>query len=117
MNERRSAARRPPLEETMPYERLAAFGVAPESAAREVLDASFEMTPAQLADPELRGAWEDLRTSRTRLFVDFFLVDLPDEATAAGGADAAAPLPLPWAFLQRLAAKLPDFDGNGVDER
>jgi hypothetical protein len=86
-----------------PYRTLARFGVNPDSTANAVADASFEMSAEDLANPAIAHAWESLRTTRSRLLVDFFGYELPEPAPAAQTPEAAAPPPLPYGFLCRLA--------------
>ena len=64
-----------------PYDALAGVGITPESSMREVMDASFDLMAQGLMTPEMRQAWDELRFTQRRLFVDFFLyqVDLPTE--------------------------------------
>jgi hypothetical protein len=96
-----------PPEEAFAYRCLARFGITPESSAREVLDASFEMSPEELRDERINRAWESLRSSRTRLELDFFLLDLAATApppTASSG----EPLPaLPWKLVLDLSQAQP----------
>jgi hypothetical protein len=92
-----------------PYEAMHRFGITPSSSAREVLDASFDMTPDDLRDAALNQAWELLRRPASRLLVDFFCYHLPEPAAPRGVAQAgdAPALPLPWAFLHALAFAAP----------
>jgi|HubBroStandDraft_3_1064219.scaffolds.fasta_scaffold03777_2 hypothetical protein len=113
-----------PAEEASAYRLLGRFGITPLSPARAVLDVTFEMRPEELQDPELNRAWESLRTPRTRLELDFFLLDLPqDGEPSPGPAPALAPaaeppeLPLPRQLLAALArAEPPALPGEAPAE-
>ena len=96
-----------PWDGDFPYEVLRRFGVTPDSPADAVQDASFEMTPEDLADANVNLAWEQLRVPRRRLLIDFFCYQLPPEAPAADQTAAAAYYPLPWAFVRKLAQTPP----------
>jgi hypothetical protein len=107
-----------PDEEASAYRLLGRFGITPLSPARAVFDVTFEMRPEELSDPELNRAWESLRTPRTRLELDFFLLDLADGGEP-GPAPAAEPpeLLLPRQLLAALArAELPALPGAAPAE-
>lgn len=87
----------------LPYRTLARLGITPESTAKQVLDASFDMTPDDLRDDRVNAAWESLRSSRRRLIVDFFAYLLPEEPPPEA-APGPGPMPaLPWAALRDIA--------------
>jgi hypothetical protein len=98
-----------PWDGDFPYLVLARFGLTPRSTAREVLDASLDMTPEDLADERVNGAWESLRTTRSRLLLDFFCPALPAEPPPAPRPAGAAP-PLPWDYFQALAEAWPEVE-------
>ena len=68
-----------------PYDVLAAAGITPESSMKEVMEASFDLMSQGMMTPEVRRAWDELRLTPRRLFVDFFLyqVDLMAEIDQA----------------------------------
>jgi len=88
-----------------PYALLARFGVARDSTIARVLDASYEMTPEELATPAINEAWEALRTIRQRVHVDLLDPALPPGPPAA--ASTFEPY-VPWRLLAELAAPDPD---------
>ena len=66
-----------------PYEVLEGTKISPQSTHLEILDASLELQASQAMSPELRRAWDQVRTPGERLAVDFFLynpaLSRPDE--------------------------------------
>ncbi len=99
-------------EDDLPYRALAHLGIKPDSTAREVLDASFDMTPEDARDGRINAAWESLRSSRRRLVVDFFGYRLPEEPPPEPVSDPGLIPPLPWGALQAIA----DDVGSALDE-
>ncbi len=92
-----------------PYDLLAEAGVGPSSSMKEILDASYLLMERRWS-PEVRGAWDELRTVERRLAVDFLLydVDIAAEASSARRAVLAA-------LRQQLRtnpAELFDLDGE-----
>ena len=75
-----------------PYDLLAEAGVGPGSSMKDILDASFHLMEQGRWSPEVRGAWDELRTVERRLAVDFLLydVDISAEASSARQAVLAA---------------------------
>jgi hypothetical protein len=97
-----------PWDGEFPYRVLERFGVAPDSPAEVVQDASFEMTAADMADAGVNLAWEQLRVPRRRLVSDFLCYHLPLEAPPSRrGAGRSGEYPLPWAFVRALAQTPP----------
>jgi hypothetical protein len=104
---------------TFPYDALAAVGITPESSAKEILDASYELMARGLMTPAVRRAWDELRAPDRRLVADFFMyeVDLPSEITAAaerierellGGPCTSAELSVPALIAAELASVCDD---------
>jgi hypothetical protein len=60
-------------EDVFPYDALSSVRITPTSSAKEIMDASFELMEKGQMTPQLRQAWDDLRITRRRLLVDFFL--------------------------------------------
>lgn len=87
------------------YAVLARFGVTPDSSIAQVLDASFEMSPADHASPAVNEAWESLRTVRQRILIDLFDPTLPPAPPALA---PAADTHIPWQLLAELATPDPD---------
>lgn len=93
-----------------PYHVLARFGLTPRSSAREVLDASYDMTADDLGDPVIAAAWTRLRVTLTRLVADCFWID---SSTPSGSllpspsARDRVSVAIPWHRLWRIAATLP----------
>lgn len=75
-----------------PYDLLAEAGIGPSSSMKEILDASFLLMEQGRWSPEVRRAWDELRTIERRLEVDFLLydVDIGTEASSARQAVLAA---------------------------
>lgn len=71
-----------------PYDLLADAGVDPDSSMKEILDASFLLMEKGRWSPEVRGAWDELRTVERRLAVDFLRYDVDIGAEAAGAGQA-----------------------------
>lgn len=92
-----------PWENGNPYVLLAGCGVRPNSTLAEVLDASYELPPN---DEAANRAWENLRTVRKRLTVDFFAYTL---RPAPFDAPVPEPHPLPYALLHQWAHSLDGF--------
>ncbi|HEX2300998.1 MAG TPA: hypothetical protein VHH34_21230 [Pseudonocardiaceae bacterium] len=59
-----------------PYDLLAAAGVGPNSSMKEILDASFLLMEQGRWSPQVRAAWDELRTVERRLAVDFLRYDV-----------------------------------------
>lgn len=95
-----------PWEGGFPYRVLEPFGLHPNSTSKAVLDASYDMTPEDLANTSVNASWEALRLARERLLVDFFCYDLP--APAAREPQTTTELPVPLALLERLTAEWPE---------
>jgi hypothetical protein len=89
------------------YERMARFGLGPDSSARDVKDASFAMTPQDERDPAVALAWEDLRLPARRLVVDLWALELPPAGPVSPAAPPRDRRSLPVALLVALAADLP----------
>ena len=70
-----------------PYDALAAVGITPASSMAEILDASFELMMQGLMSAAVRQAWDELRSTERRLFVDFFLYQLDLSAEMARAAE------------------------------
>lgn len=60
----------------VPYDLLAGVGIGPSSSMKEILDASFLLMEQGRWSPEVRRAWDELRTIERRLAVDFLLYDV-----------------------------------------
>ena len=100
-----------PWDGPRPYAELARFGLGPNSTLQQVLDASFDMSADDLSDEKLNSSWETLRSTRARLLVDFFCVDLPPPAEEDGTA-FVGPRPVPLKLMDDLAATLPEVPGS-----
>ena len=98
------------------YDVMKRFGITPASTSREVLDASFDMDADTMSDPLVSNAWEALRTSRTRLMLDFFCLDLPPAPKAEHPASAGAVHSLPWSFLRELSLRFADSSSENLPE-
>jgi hypothetical protein len=94
-----------PWEGDHPYRVMSVYGIGPESTARAVLDAHYDLPDDS---PELNRAWESLRQVRRRLQADFFLYDLPPEPAPAPSTTGREPPP-PWGFLHSLARSMDGF--------
>jgi hypothetical protein len=73
-----------------PYELLADVGISPSSSMKEIRDASFLVMEQGRWSPEVRRAWDELRTVERRLVVDFLLYELdvgPDQPAPLTGAE------------------------------
>jgi hypothetical protein len=102
---------------TLPYRLLAKFGIKPGSSAREVLDASYEMTPDDLQNSAVQDAWESLRITRSRLLVDFFCLDLPAEPASLPLAEGKPLPPMPWPLLSKWPVLAADpCAGNAIEK-
>ena len=86
------------------YRLLARFGITPASSACEILDVSFDLTPADLRDKALVEAWESLRSARGRLLVDFLSLDLPAEPASVPLPEGKHLPPMPWALVSQWSA-------------
>jgi hypothetical protein len=62
-----------------PYDALAEVGITPASDMRAVDDALFGLIGQGLITPESRAAWEELRVTESRLWVDLFLYPVAHE--------------------------------------
>ena len=93
-----------------PYDLLAEAGVGPGSSMKDILDASFHLMEQGRWSPEVRGAWDELRTVERRLAVDFLLYDVDISAEASSARQAVL------AALQQQSrtnpAELCDLDGE-----
>jgi hypothetical protein len=63
-----------------PYDVLAPAGITLDSRQREIQDASYTLIEQGLWTPEKRMAWDELRRIEGRLWVDFFLPPMIDNA-------------------------------------
>ncbi len=62
-----------------PYDALAAVGITPASDMRAVDDAVYGLIGQGLITPETRAAWQELRVTESRLWVDLFLYQVAPE--------------------------------------
>lgn len=104
---RRGCAEDPatPADLASPYQTLHVAGITPNSTAQEVKDASFVLMAANLWTPDVRMAWDLLRSVPERLTADAFLyrlVDGPALCRALREFDAARPGDLPAHLQSRL---------------
>jgi hypothetical protein len=76
-----------------PYELLAAGGMTPASSHSEVLDRAFDLQASGDFSPEMRQAWDVVRTPSQRLAADFFLVRLDGVPLAERAQNLLAQLP------------------------
>lgn len=98
-----------PWEGPFPYHTMARFGIGPETASRDIVEATFQMSPDDLHDPTTNAAWQALRTTRSRLLVDLFchgLPPIPDPAVRPRGVAFAVPSEV----LESLVSA-PEVDG------
>src|SRR5437016_6156442 len=94
-----------------PYDALAPVGITPASTMREVKDATFDLMRLGLLSPDVRVAWDELRLTPRRLFVDFFLYDVDLEHEAACATAALEAEIAGWAEAPDLSDALAIDDG------
>ncbi|MGH3784978.1 MAG: CHAT domain-containing protein [Pseudonocardiaceae bacterium] len=104
---RRSFAEDPatPTYLASPYQTLRAADITPSSTAQEVMDASFVLMANDLWNPEVRMAWERLRSRPERLEVDALLYRLAD-GPALSRAQRDLETGPPGELLSHLQSKL-----------
>jgi hypothetical protein len=73
-----------------PYDVLAEAGVGPNSSMKEILDSSFLLMEQGRWSPEVRAAWDELRTVERRLAVDFLHYDVDTGDVDTGDVDISA---------------------------
>lgn len=108
-----------------PYDRLNAAlaragrpPLGPDSTAREIRDAYFDLMAAGRPAGKDRAAWDDLRLLERRLLVDFFLYEVPALTDDSFDPERwVLPMPIAMPDFLLLAAEPPELTRLEVPER